>query len=269
MEKPYDHPEIDRRYFFPEVGRRPSASDIGQPVDLQLESRPEVVSCFDCRLFGVGAPTLLYFHGNGERVVHQLPQWPEWAHLAGANIFLVDYPGYGASSGEPSLSSCAAAARAAMAHLLRRDGTQGIIIGGRSVGSIFALDVAAHYADNLALRGVFIESGISDIVERIDLRVPYRDLGLDRQAIESAVRQDFDQKKKMEALACPVMILHTEHDGLVDRSHAERLASWAGKRLFHFELFEAGDHNSIQLYNEAAYRELLQQFISACSKGVR
>ena len=42
------------------------------------------------------------------------------------------------------------------------------------------------------------------------------------------VERHFDHKKKLSSYNNPLLILHTENDGLIDISHAERNHQWAG-----------------------------------------
>jgi hypothetical protein len=64
----------------------------------------------------------------------------------------------------------------------------------------------------------------------------------------------------------PLLVLHTRNDGLVPCDNSEKLADWAGDLLHELVLFDRGDHNSIQYYNEAAYREALDGWVSACTR---
>jgi pimeloyl-ACP methyl ester carboxylesterase len=52
----------------------------------------------------------------------------------------------------------------------------------------------------------------------------------------------------MSATRCPVLVLHTRHDGMVEKEHAEHLAEWAVPRA-ELVLFPDGNHNSIHAFN--------------------
>lgn len=181
----------------------------------------------------------------------------------GPTSFVVDYPGYASSDGEPTLSSCCEAARAALEHLLARPETEvsAVVVIGRSVGSIFALDVAAR-TSSPRVRALALESGIADLKARLDLRVTYERLGLDRRAIHAALDEDFDHQRKMSSVRCPVLVLHARHDSLVPSWNSERLAEWAGSSLHSLVLFDEGDHNDIQWVNADAYRAVLAGLIA-------
>lgn len=265
--KSYDHLDISGRYFFAEAGHALQSQDHDHSIfiDQEFDNQKYAINIYWHRPF-LDAPTLLYFHGNGERIIHQLDHWPEWTDALGINILFVDYPAYGASGGSSSLSSAALAARSAFSYLAK-ESEQPIFVGGRSVGSIFALDAAYWAFQNNSsnrLKGLFLESAVSDVVERLAMRVPYEALGVNRQHIETDIAKDYNQEEKIKALSIPILILHTINDSLVDIEHGKRLAKWAGNHLFEKRFFEAGDHNTIQWINEKAYREGLKRFVKHC-----
>ena len=261
----YDHPAICQTYFFPMPGGPLPAGPRSAPVPLNLPDGTAIGGYWARPL--QRAPTLLYLHGNGECIADQLEHWPRWAEDAGANVFFVDYPGYASSRGVPSFTSCRQAARAGLEYLLSRPAEQvpSVVLAGRSVGSIFALDAAAAAADDPRLRGLLLESGIADVAPRLAMRVDYKREGINRATLEAQLSQEFDHQRKLAALRCPVLVLHTRHDGLVPAHNGEQLARWAGDGLFRLVLFERGDHNTIQWINQAAYRQHLGQFLAASS----
>ena len=257
MTKLYDLDQVCETYFFPqEAWRDLSPTDEAEPVKLSLADGTSIGGYWFHAL--ADAPTILYFHGNGECIADQLDHWPVLALKAGANIFFVDYPGYASSDGIPTFSSCCEAASQALDYLLDR--AEKIVVFGRSVGSIFALD-AAYHCSSPKVCGLGLESGVADLKQRLEIRVPYEQVGIDRAKITAQLDQDFNHQKKVEGLKIPLLVLHTVNDDLVPSWHAEKLASWAGKNLSTLALFERGDHNSIQSVNRDAYQSHLREFI--------
>lgn len=256
----YDHPEISARYFFPMSGPPLPITDEGAPLALALPDGTPIGGYWHRPL--TDAPTILYTHGNGECIADQLGHWPMWAEAAGANILFLDYPGYATSVGTPSISRCAAAGVAALDFLLARPETEvpAVVIVGRSVGSIFALHTAWQ-TNSPRVRGLVLESGVADLQKRLDLRIPYEALGLDRAAIEAQLDEDFDHRKKVSELRVPLMVLHTRGDELVPVWNGEKLAEWADENLFRRVLFDRGGHNDIQWVNRDVYPDHLSAFV--------
>jgi pimeloyl-ACP methyl ester carboxylesterase len=97
-----------------------------------------------------------------------------------------------------------------------------LIVFGRSLGSVYAIEFAHRYPD---VAGLVLESAIADPLERILLLMTPAELGMSLSAIEAAFRERLDPLAKPRARHKPTLIMHTKNDHLVDASHAVRLAS--------------------------------------------
>ncbi len=251
-ERLLDHPEIGRRYFFPQP------IPPNQPVWVEVDGPPPArLACTAPTPADGEPPLLLHFHGNGEVVAH----WDDFGRAlstVGFAPFFAEYRGYGASTGRPMLDTmlddALATADAAAAHTgipLER-----CVVYGRSVGSIYALHVAAHRP----VRGLVIESGIADVGQRLRLRLsPEADLQVSDTAFEQALSERFDHQLKLAKADCDVLILHTTGDHIVSVDHARQLAGWAGSRAELVE-FDRGNHNTIFAHNAGEILEHLVQF---------
>lgn len=81
-------------------------------------------------------PTILFFHGNAGNIGHRLPNVRGLFKHLQANIFLLEYRGYGLSEGIPSESGIYKDAQAALNYLHTRQDIdrRRIVIFGRSLG---------------------------------------------------------------------------------------------------------------------------------------
>ena len=229
-----DHPIVSQRYFFPRT--------TPPPDPFRVHTGEVSLACH--RVAAGNARTLLHFHGNGEVVADWVGGFSAGVTAAGLDLLLAEYRGYGGSGGEPMLAAMLDDALAL--HDALGVPPEQVVVYGRSVGSIYALHVAA----SRPVAGLVLESGIADVHERLRLRVDPAELGTDEQGLRDAVAASFDHEAKMTAYAGPVLVLHARDDHLVDVSHGERLAGWAGARGT-LRVFERGDHNSIHAYNGA------------------
>jgi pimeloyl-ACP methyl ester carboxylesterase len=243
-----DHPLISERYFFPREER------IASPF--LVDAGDATLACAFRRV-APDAPTVVHFHGNGEVVGDWDGGFAGWLGSLGWNVLLVEYSGYGMSTGEPllgkMLDDVERVVRAAKVPQER------VVFFGRSVGSLFALHAVSRFP---RAAGLVVKSGIADVHERLVLRVAPAELGVSPAAFEAAVRERLDQRAKIAAYRGPVLLLHTRRDGLVDVSHAEQLAAAAGGPVT-LRVFERGDHNSILAANEAEYLEAVEAFLRA------
>jgi alpha-beta hydrolase superfamily lysophospholipase len=57
------------------------------------------------------------------------------------------------------------------------------------------------------------------------------------------------------------LILHTEDDGLIDISHAERNYEWAGSAQKKLIRFPFGNHNTILPANAKEYLDAVREFV--------
>jgi pimeloyl-ACP methyl ester carboxylesterase len=243
-----DHPLISQRYFFPRGDR------VAAPFVVQVDGA--TLACA-YRKVAPDAPTIVHFHGNGEVVGDWVDDLAPWLNGLGWNLLLVEYRGYGGSTGTPTLG----AMLDDVEKVVRASGVapDRLVFFGRSVGSLFAIHAVSRFPD---AAGLVVESGIADVLERIAIRVEPRELGVTRAALEAAVRERLDQRAKLRAYRGPVLLLHTRRDGLVDVSHAEQLAAAAGGKVT-LRVFERGDHNSILAANAAEYRKAVEAFLGA------
>lgn len=232
-----DHSLLSERYFFP----RPDA-----PPD------PWAVDGLVCaRRTRDRDVALLHFHGNGEVVADWLGDFAGALDAGGLDTYFAEYRGYGGGAGRPSLSALLDDALTVFDAMGRAPDE--VVVYGRSIGSLAAAHVAAHRP----VRALVLESGISDLYERIALRVRPSDLDATEQELRAAVKRSFDQEAKIARSTCPVLLLHTEHDGMVEKHHAERNAAAAGERA-ELVVFPRGDHNTIHAFNgDAIVRSVL------------
>jgi pimeloyl-ACP methyl ester carboxylesterase len=246
-----DHPLITARYFFP----RKVA--VANPTWVDVE--PGRLACYASQS---GHPlTVVHFHGNGEVVADYVPEFVEMLAALGADCFLAEYRGYGASDGVPRLGQMLDDVEAIFKAVGRRP--EEIIVFGRSVGSIYAIEFAHRHPD---VAGLVLESGIADPLERVLLRVTPSELGMSLRDIEAEFRKRLDHMAKLRARRKPTLIMHTKNDSLVAASHAERLASGPVENV-RLVLFPRGDHNTIFPENHDRYVDELRELIALCTRG--
>lgn len=243
-----DHPIISQRYFFPR------AESIPQPF---------WVNCGDARLacfyreLDAEAHTIVHFHGNGEVVADYLDGFPERIERMGCNCFLAEFRGYGGSTGIPQLGKMLEDVQNTIEAIGQPP--EKLILFGRSVGSLFAIKAAELFPD---VAGLILESAIADPLERILLRVHPEELGTTPSNFASSVTQAMNIRQTMHRFTKPTLVMHTRHDGLIDASHAERLADWCGGQV-RLEIFPRGNHNDIMFVNGPQYFALINEFLTS------
>jgi len=236
-----NHPLISQGYFFPRRGFLP------EPFMVEVEGAQ--LACYYHEV-DPQAKTLVHFHGND-----WLDGFVEAIAQAGCNCFLAEYRGYGSSTGTPELGKMLEDVGATIAALGRPQAE--LIIFGRSVGAIFALEAVRLFPD---VAGLVIESGIADVRERLLLRVHPQELGVNLTDFDAVVDAHLNQQRKLASYPGPLLVMHTRNDGLVSAQHAEKLYHWAPGRK-ELKIFPHGNHNDIMFVNTQEYFATLHHFI--------
>jgi len=198
---------------------------------------------------GNARAALLFFHGNAGNISHRLESLEIFHDLA-VSVLIVDYRGYGRSSGKPSEPGLHRDADAAWNWLTGEQGVAGenIVVFGRSLGGA----VASQLASRVDAAGLIIESAftsVPDIAAQLYWWLPVRWLS----------RLQFDTAEHLARSRLPVLIVHSRDDEIIPFSHGQRLSEIAGNRGALLEI--QGGHNTGFLQSEQRYREGLDRFI--------
>ncbi len=243
-----NHSLISERYFFPCVGafKDPFWVDCG---DAQLACSYHEIN--------PAAKTLIHFHGNGEIVDDWQGDFVTLIQQMGCNVFLAELRGYGQSTGQPQLGKMLEDVVPTIEALQRP--ASDLIFFGRSVGSIFAIEAAAKFSQ---AAGLILESGVADVQERLLLRIDPSEIGVSAAELEAEIDRSLNHQRKLSTYPGPLLVMHTQNDGLVDVSHGQRLYDWApGKKKL--KIFSQGTHNDIMYVNARKYFALLAEFIGS------
>jgi hypothetical protein len=166
---------------------------------------------------GDETPAVLICHGIGELVEY----WGKVQSLLkgmGISSLVFNYSGYGRSTGHLSAAHCEEDAAAACRELAGR-GHRSIILLGFSLGS----GVSAAAASRVAVDGLVLCEGFST------LRDAAIAMGFPRW-ITRVVPDAWDTVHRVSALEMPVLVVHSDVDGLFPLSMAQRVAEACGPR---------------------------------------
>lgn len=260
-----DHPLISEVLFYPARLEETDVPPLPSGRIAKIPAGRDVLGAYHYAPLP-HAPTVLFFHGNGEIMTDYLLGYHRAMENAGANFLVVDYRGYGLSSGRPSLSTLRQDARAAWDHAVEKLALppSRLIIMGRSLGSLAALELAAGPARTAA--ALVLESAIARFDHWIDRLAPIlQRLDLDLNALKQDLRRHFDHQSKIRKFSAPVLLLHALHDEIVPVEHARLLLSWAEPRRTTLHLFDRGGHNDLQLLNQEEYFQVIRRFFASLS----
>ncbi|MEZ4393898.1 MAG: alpha/beta fold hydrolase [Polyangiales bacterium] len=245
----FDDPRFNASLFFPsKLPLRPvaGARDLWVEVDgarlhLRAHDAPGA------------AVTLLLFHGNGETV----PDYDQAARAfadVGAALAVVDYRGYGASTGAPTLRACLADALPALDALLAA-APGPVVVMGRSLGGGCAAELAKTPRPRVV--GYVFESAPGDVLGILRRR------GVHLDALPEDDAAAFSPLPKLARCETPALVLHGACDTLIPLSEGEAsFAALASAQKSLAVVPEAG-HNDLSFRPE--YWTALANFLASVS----
>jgi pimeloyl-ACP methyl ester carboxylesterase len=175
---------------------------------------------------------ILRFYGNADRA----DRWPAleaemWNDRA-VEIWGMNYPGFGGSTGPARLSRIGPAALAAFDELQRQATSQGatapIVLFGTSIGVTAALNVAASHPTEIA--GVILHNPVP-LREIILRQFGWWNLWLLAGPVALQIPQDLDSIANAKASRAPAIFLLAEKDEIVaPRFHRLVVEAYAGEK---------------------------------------
>jgi pimeloyl-ACP methyl ester carboxylesterase len=104
--------------------------------------------------------TVLMFHGNAGNIGHRLPIARMLIAAAGCNVFMLEYRGYGISTGQPDESGLNIDAQTALDYLRDRAETRDhkIVVYGQSLGGAVGIRLVAKNQAAGDISGLILEN---------------------------------------------------------------------------------------------------------------
>jgi uncharacterized protein len=193
---------------------------------------------------------ILYFHGNGGNLSVWAPILAG-IHRRGYALHAFDYRGYGASTGRPSEQGLYKDVEAALEWKWESDDRAPVIYWGRSLGAT----MAAYAASKRAPDGLILESGFADARSLFRDSPPMALLSL-----FSSYR--FPTARWLEAVRCPVLVLHGDRDGVIPFAAGRALFDGIGAQK-QFVVIKGGDHNDVAPPDASAYWAAIDAFVAS------
>lgn len=193
--------------------------------------------------------TLLFFHGNAGNMSHRRDTILLFNRM-GYNVLIIDYRGYGMSSGIPSETGMALDAMAAWNYLLNERNLvpQQIIIYGRSLGGAVAVGLASRVRS----AGLVLESTFNSVRGMAQKVLPYVNYLL-------WSRYTFNSAKTVKGISMPLLVLHSPKDEIIPYRLGRALYDSAPEPKRFHEL--KGGHNDGFYSTGESYLRAIQGFI--------
>jgi len=183
---------------------------------------------------------IFFLHGNAGNVATWSTNLPFYQRV-NYDLFLLDYRGYGKSTGHiESEAQLHADVRAAWERVAPAYSGRPVVVYGRSLGSGLAVELAREVSPALLV----VVSPYASVVELARRDYPYVPAWI--------LKYPLDSETIIGAVRSPILIAHGTADELIPLEQARRLASLARAPTQLLEVEGAG-HNDVQKFT--AYRD--------------
>ncbi|HKU40685.1 MAG TPA: alpha/beta hydrolase [Polyangiales bacterium] len=182
---------------------------LGHDVDLTTSDGVRLHGIYATRVYAYW--NLLFLHGS----TGGLPRHRgilQFLMALGANVFALDYRGYGKSAGTPSEQGLYADAQAAYAWLSSQGSPQSVIVYGEGLGSGPACQLAATQT----IGALVLLSAFTSLPELAATRYPWLPTSW-------IVRSKFDNLTKLANVRVPKLFVHSRADNRVPFELGEKL----------------------------------------------
>ena len=241
-----------RLVYYPEIGREVTVTP--QSYGLKFET-VEIPTSDGENLQAWWVPvdgargTVLFFHGNAGNISHRLDYLLMFNRLRHSTL-IVDYRGYGKSTGTPSEEGTYRDAEAAWDYLrnARNTGPRDVVVAGESLGGAVATWLAARIEPRAVLLFSTFTSA-TDLGAGVYWFLPVRLLS----------RIGYDNRENLKRIRVPVFIAHSRDDDIVPFSHGKALYEAASEPKAFLEM--RGGHNEGFVFTRQEWVSQLGAFL--------
>jgi alpha-beta hydrolase superfamily lysophospholipase len=255
-----DNPLVNNTLFYPRAAA--PGTDLPDGVhDGTIPAAEDIALGYRLYVHTPGAPLIIFFHGNGE-IASDYDSIAPLFHRAGASLIVVDYRGYGWSSGQPKVSALLPDTEAVIAALPDVLAQASAAVGawfvmGRSLGSACALH-AAHTTP-AHLTGVIIESGFAHAIPLLAR------LGLPVERLQN-IPDPIGNVRKIAQITLPLLVIHGERDTLIPVHNGQALYDASPAALKRLARIPSAGHNDLLFYGVEAYFDAVAAFLTAAQQ---
>ena len=206
--------------------------------------------------------TVLFLHGNAQNISTHIAS-VYWLTERRFDVFLLDYRGYGASGGRPSLDGIHADAEAALQYLVEElvAASEALIVFGQSLGGAVAIRMVAHSPYRDKIKALIVEGTFASYPQIVREKLAELWLTWPLQWLPYAtISGAYDAVNAVAKVSpIPIVIIHGDADTIVPPAHAHRLyrAAREPKELW---MVPGGGH--IEAFSQILCRERLVKYLT-------
>jgi uncharacterized protein len=211
--------------YFPTAESHHSGAEV-----LRLESHGERIKVWQVRR--PGARALIYFGGNAEDTALNIDAFS--VAFPDHSLYLVNYRGYGGSSGRPTEAGLTADALTAYDHV--RSEHSDITVMGRSLGS----GVAVYLASERPVTRLVLVTPYDSLVNVARHHFRFLPVG-------ALMRDRYDSASRAPQVRAPVLVVIAANDEIIPRARSEALVAAFPAEQVRTALIAGQGHNTLDL----------------------
>lgn len=181
---------------------------------------------------------ILYYHGNAG-TLHRWGEVVQYHVGLGYDVVVMDYRGYGKSTGPRSQSSLLADAQQFYEYTRQHYAEDQITVYGRSLGT----GLATYVASKNNPKRLMLETPYHDLKSLAQRYYPIFPVGL-------ALRFNFKSNVYAQSVNCPIYIFHGTEDEVVPYRHGQRLYEVIPEGKAEFFTIPEGEHKNLIKFAE-------------------
>ncbi|KAL8713574.1 MAG: hypothetical protein Q9220_002436 [cf. Caloplaca sp. 1 TL-2023] len=184
--------------------------------------------------------TILMFHGNAGNIGHRVPIAKVLQEHIGCNVFMLEYRGYGLSTGTPDEKGINVDAQTALDYVRSQGETRDdkIIVYGESIGGACAIRLVADNQETGAIAGLILVNTFTSIKKLIPTIFPAA------RFIAGLCHQYWNSEQDLPRISeIPMIFLSGLKDEIVPPSHMKELYSICKTKRKIWRDFPNGTHN--------------------------
>ncbi|KAK4672564.1 bem46 protein, variant [Podospora pseudopauciseta] len=204
--------------------------------------------------------TVLMFHGNAGNIGHRLPIARMLIAATGCNVFMLEYRGYGISTGTPDESGLNMDAQTALDYLRDRAETRNhkIVVYGQSLGGAVGIKLVAKNQSQGGkggdIVGLVLENTFLSMRKLIPSIMP------PAKYLAYLCHQVWGSDGLIGGIKVPTLFLSGLQDEIVPPIHMKKLYDLSNAPVKIWKPLPGGDHNSSVI--EEGYFEAIAEFIN-------
>ncbi|KAF2877810.1 BEM46 family protein-like protein [Massariosphaeria phaeospora] len=201
--------------------------------------------------------TMLMFHGNAGNIGYRLPIAKILVNELGCNVLMLQYRGYGLSSGAPNEKGLRIDAQTGLEYIRQRHELRGsrIVLYGQSIGGAVAIGLAAKNQKQGDIAGIILENTFTSIRKLIPTAFP------PARYLTPLCHQLWPSEETLPQIrGIPILFLSGLKDEIIPPSHMARLFQVCRSEPKIWKELPKGSHNDTVA--EPGYFAHIDRFIT-------